>query len=146
MPADDPDIWEEQLSRNKQFFAERCVMTEKGKTWEAHDGQADIEDASVVVVGLGGVGSHAAHMLARAGIKRLRLIDFDQVTLSSLNRHAVADRADVGKPKVVVCAEHFASSIRGAPWSLSRGCSPRSPQRSSLLSRWTSRTCLGLHR
>ena len=108
MPADDPDIWEEQLSRNKQFFAERCVMTEKGKTWEAHDGQADIEDASVVVVGLGGVGSHAAHMLARAGIKRLRLIDFDQVTLSSLNRHAVADRADVGKPKVVVCAEHFA--------------------------------------
>ena len=55
----------------------------------------------VVVVGLGGVGSHAAHLLLRGGIRRLRLIDFDQVTLSSLNRHATATRADVGTPKVV---------------------------------------------
>ncbi|MFN9983223.1 MAG: ThiF family adenylyltransferase, partial [bacterium] len=46
--------------------------------------------SSVVVVGLGGVGSHAANMLARAGVGYLRLIDFDQVTLSSLNRHACA--------------------------------------------------------
>jgi tRNA threonylcarbamoyladenosine dehydratase len=30
-----------------------------------------------------------------------------QVTLSSLNRHAVATRADVGLPKAVVLAEHF---------------------------------------
>ena len=53
----------------------------------------------VIVVGLGGVGSHAAHLLLRGGVARLRLIDFDQVTLSSLNRHATATRADVGKPK-----------------------------------------------
>lgn len=53
----------------------------------------------VVVVGLGGVGSHAAHLLLRSGVRRLRLIDFDQVTLSSLNRHATASRLDVGTPK-----------------------------------------------
>jgi tRNA A37 threonylcarbamoyladenosine dehydratase len=53
----------------------------------------------VVVVGLGGVGSHAAHLLLRSGVRRLRLIDFDQVTLSSLNRHATATRLDVGTPK-----------------------------------------------
>jgi tRNA threonylcarbamoyladenosine dehydratase len=35
-------------------------------------------------------------MLIRSGVKRIRLIDFDQVTLSSLNRHAVADTTDVG--------------------------------------------------
>ena len=46
-----------------------------------------------------GVGSHAAHMLLRSGVGRLRLIDFDQVTLSSLNRHATATRQDVGLPK-----------------------------------------------
>jgi tRNA A37 threonylcarbamoyladenosine dehydratase len=38
--------------------------------------------------------------LARSGVSKLRLIDFDQVTLSSLNRHAVATLADVGTPKV----------------------------------------------
>jgi len=54
----------------------------------------------VIVVGLGGVGSHATTALARSGVSKIRLIDFDQVTLSSLNRHAVATLADVGTPKV----------------------------------------------
>jgi tRNA A37 threonylcarbamoyladenosine dehydratase len=39
-------------------------------------------------------------MLLRSGVQHIRLIDFDQVTLSSLNRHAVATRADVGLAKV----------------------------------------------
>ncbi|KAJ3214950.1 hypothetical protein HDU67_001038, partial [Dinochytrium kinnereticum] len=38
---------------------------------------------------------------------RLRLIDFDQVSLSSLNRHAVAKRRDVGIPKAECLANHF---------------------------------------
>jgi len=67
----------------------------------------DPEDPLVCVVGLGGVGSHCAHALVRAGVGRLRLVDFDRVSLSSLNRHAVATRRDVGVPKVVACAEHF---------------------------------------
>lgn len=54
----------------------------------------------MVVVGCGGVGSHCASALARSGVGRLRFIDFDQVTLSSLNRHAVATLADVGLSKV----------------------------------------------
>lgn len=33
----------------------------------------------VVVIGLGGVGSHAAAMLLRSGVGRLLLVDFDQV-------------------------------------------------------------------
>ncbi len=61
---------------------------------------AKLRSASVIVVGCGGVGSHAAVALARSGVSRLRLIDFDQVSLSSLNRHAVATLADVGTPKV----------------------------------------------
>ena len=54
----------------------------------------------MIIVGLGGVGSHATTALARSGVAKIRLIDFDQVTLSSLNRHAVATLADVGTPKV----------------------------------------------
>ena len=51
-------------------------------------------------MGCGGVGSHTAAALCRSGVSNIRLIDFDQVTLSSLNRHAVATLADVGTPKV----------------------------------------------
>jgi tRNA A37 threonylcarbamoyladenosine dehydratase len=81
-----PDLHQEQLSRNSLFFSK--------------EGMAAIRGATVVVVGLGGVGSHAAHMIARSGVGRLILIDFDQVTLSSTNRHATATLADVGIPKV----------------------------------------------
>lgn len=72
-----------------------------------------IRSAFVVVVGLGGVGSHCAHMLVRSGIPRIRLIDFDQVSLSSLNRHAVADLSDVGIPKVSAMKQKLNSIV---PW------------------------------
>ena len=64
-------------------------------------------DAFVVVIGLGGVGSHCAHMLLRSGVSRMRLVDFDQVSLSSLNRHAVATREDVGTSKSSCLVSHF---------------------------------------
>lgn len=44
-----------------------------------------IRGSFVIIVGLGGVGSAAATMLVRSGVGRVRLIDFDQVSLSSLN-------------------------------------------------------------
>jgi tRNA threonylcarbamoyladenosine dehydratase len=67
----------------------------------------------VIVVGCGGVGSHCATALARSGVSRIRLVDFDQVTLSSLNRHAVATLADVGLPKVQ-CLQRRLVAV--APW------------------------------
>ncbi|KAF7317723.1 tRNA threonylcarbamoyladenosine dehydratase [Mycena kentingensis (nom. inval.)] len=45
-----------------------------------------------------------AVMLARSGVSHVRLIDFDYVTLSSLNRHATALLSDVGTPKVTCVA------------------------------------------
>jgi tRNA threonylcarbamoyladenosine dehydratase len=72
-----------------------------------------LRGASVIVVGLGGVGSHAAHMLVRSGVSSIRLIDFDQVSLSSLNRHAVANMGDVGTPKVVAMKNKLLEII---PW------------------------------
>ena len=76
----------EQLSRHELYFGA--------------NGMESIMGAKVCIVGLGGVGSHTAIMLARGGVGFLRLIDFDQVTLSSLNRHACATLKDVGIPKV----------------------------------------------
>lgn len=63
----------------------------------------------VVVIGLGGVGSHVASMLLRSGVGRLLVVDFDQVSLSSLNRHAVATREDVGTSKAQCLKKHFSS-------------------------------------
>ena len=47
-----------------------------------------IQQAFIVVVGLGGVGSHAAQMLVRSGVKRLRVVDFDQVNTSKLKKES----------------------------------------------------------
>lgn len=48
--------------------------------------QAKFTNASVAVCGLGGLGSNIAIALARAGIGKLHLIDFDKIDLSNLNR------------------------------------------------------------
>ncbi|CEG78632.1 hypothetical protein RMATCC62417_13209 [Rhizopus microsporus] len=71
------------------------------------EGARKVRGSFVIVVGAGGVGSWAALMLLRSGVKRIRVIDFDQVTLSSLNRHAVATLEDVGTPKVRCIKKHF---------------------------------------
>lgn len=68
-----------------------------------------LRHAHVLVVGLGGVGSHAAVALARVGVGHLSLVDFDVVTGSSLNRHACAVTTDVGEPKVDVMSRYLAA-------------------------------------
>lgn len=72
------------------------------------EGFARIRTAHVAVFGLGGVGGHAAVNLARSGLGRLTLVDFDTVSASSLNRSAFAGPADVGRPKTAVLVEHLA--------------------------------------
>lgn len=146
----DDVVVQEQLSRNLHFFGREAM--------------ARLVGCRVAVIGLGGVGSHAAHLLLRSGIGSLLLVDFDQVraffapsrliwsdvaalhphndrrercasrpsdqvgrtavvhragshgsacaaqvTVSSLNRHATATRADVGLPKATALARHFAT-------------------------------------
>lgn len=76
-------------------------------------GLAAVRASFVVVVGLGGVGSHCVSALARSGVGRIRVIDFDQVSLSSLNRHALATLADVGTSKVGCVARRLAAAV---PW------------------------------
>ena len=43
----------------------------------------------------------------RSGVEKLRIIDFDNVSVSSINRHAFALRKDVGKTKVAVLKEYL---------------------------------------
>lgn len=87
------EVVKEHLTRNIQLFGMESMERLAG--------------ACVLVVGAGGVGSHAAAMLCRSGVGRIIVVDFDMVSLSSLNRHAVATRADVGKPKTTVLRDHL---------------------------------------
>jgi tRNA A37 threonylcarbamoyladenosine dehydratase len=63
----------------------------------------------VMVIGLGGVGSWAAEALARSGVGRLTLVDFDLVCVTNANRQLHAMRGTTGKPKATVMAERLAS-------------------------------------
>lgn len=58
-----------------------------------------LEKAHVLIVGLGGVGSHAALALARSGIGHFTLVDFDTVDASNINRQAIAYHSTIGKAK-----------------------------------------------
>jgi tRNA threonylcarbamoyladenosine dehydratase len=65
-------------------------------------GLRKLEAARVAVIGLGAVGSYAVEGLARAGIGALRLIDFDKVGPSNINRQLYALDSTIGMPKVEV--------------------------------------------
>lgn len=70
--------------------------------------QAKFEAARVAVCGLGGLGSNVAIALARAGVGRLHLIDFDRVEPSNLNRQQYA-AAQVGLPKAEALRANIAA-------------------------------------
>lgn len=65
--------------------------------------------SKVAVVGVGGVGGYVALMLARAGVEKLKLIDFDTVDPSNLNRQVVAFQNTIGRAKVDVMKEMLLS-------------------------------------
>lgn len=69
------------------------------------EGLERLFSAKVAVVGLGGVGSFTVEALARAGVGRLVLIDFDEVCLTNTNRQIHAITGNYGRSKVEVMAE-----------------------------------------
>ena len=68
-------------------------------------GMARLAGASVAVFGIGGVGSYAAEALARAGVGRLTLVDFDDICVTNVNRQIHALDGTIGRAKVQVMAE-----------------------------------------
>jgi tRNA A37 threonylcarbamoyladenosine dehydratase len=68
------------------------------------EGVNRLKSSFVVVVGLGAVGSYAVEGLARAGVGRMRLADFDVIKPSNINRQLYALGSTLGKSKVSVAA------------------------------------------
>lgn len=63
--------------------------------------------AHVMIVGLGGVGSWAAESLARSGVGRITLVDFDEICITNVNRQLHAVQGMVGRKKAEVMAERL---------------------------------------
>ena len=95
--AEQRELMTEQLSRNEAFLGAAA--------------QASLDGMCVTVVGLGGVGSHAAQLLARTGVGRLRLIDPSVVDAHSLRTSALATADDVGLGKATVVRDALLRTV-----------------------------------
>jgi tRNA A37 threonylcarbamoyladenosine dehydratase len=71
------------------------------------DAVARLAASTVTIFGVGGVGSFAAEGLARSGVGRLVLVDYDRICVTNVNRQLHAVKATLGKSKVEVMAERL---------------------------------------
>ena len=85
-----------------QRYSRHLVLPEVGP-----DGQRRLKGSSVVLVGVGGLGTTAAVYLTAAGIGRIGLVDGDTVEMSNLQRQFLFRETDVGRKKAKVAAERL---------------------------------------
>lgn len=71
------------------------------------EGMRRLKEATVIVFGVGGVGSHCIEALARGGIGTLILVDNDRVSLTNINRQSIAYHSTIGKYKTEVMRERI---------------------------------------
>ncbi len=85
-----------------EYYSRQIVLPDVG-----YDGQRRLRNARVCIVGLGGLGSPAAIQLAAIGVGHLRLVDYDVVELSNLQRQHLYTVSSVGYPKVEVAVKRL---------------------------------------
>jgi molybdopterin/thiamine biosynthesis adenylyltransferase len=62
-------------------------------------GQRQLKQATIMIAGLGGLGSISAYYMAAAGVGHLKIVDIDRVAVHNLNRQILYNTADIGKLK-----------------------------------------------
>lgn len=92
------------MSADFSRYSRQVVLREVGVA-----GQQVLRDSSVLVVGLGGLGSIASMYLAGAGIGRLLLSDRDRVAASNLHRQILYTQADLGRAKTAAAVLRLAA-------------------------------------
>lgn len=81
-------------------YSRHIIMPQVGSA-----GQRKLQNAKVLIVGAGGLGSPVAVYLALAGVGTIGLVDFDVVDLSNLQRQILHQTKDIGVRKVVSARE-----------------------------------------
>jgi molybdopterin/thiamine biosynthesis adenylyltransferase len=90
----------ERWRRNLAFFEAFSDLSRS-----KYELQREVQTARVALLGVGGLGSHLLLDLAAAGVETLRIVDFDAVELSNLNRQITYAEADIGRPKARAAAD-----------------------------------------
>lgn len=71
---------------------------------------SNIQNKTILIVGLGGVGGYALEALIRSGIINIIIVDKDIIDITNLNRQIIANQKNIGKSKVEI-AKKRAKSI-----------------------------------
>lgn len=78
------------------------------------DGFRALQEARVILFGVGGVGGWCAETLLRTGVGHLTLVDFDKVDTTNLNRQVVATHENIGQSKVLEMQKRLLAICPGA--------------------------------
>jgi molybdopterin/thiamine biosynthesis adenylyltransferase len=76
-------------------------------------GQQRLLEATVMIVGLGGLGGYVLEQLARCGMGKVVVVDTDRFEVTNLNRQLLADETSIGLPKVETARRRVAVVNRG---------------------------------
>ena len=71
------------------------------------EGIIKLQNANVLIVGLGGVGSFAAEFLARAGVGSMTIVDGDTIDVTNINRQLPALHSTIGQAKVAIVGDRL---------------------------------------
>lgn len=82
------------------------------------EGQKKLRNASVLMVGAGGLGCPALLYLAAAGVGRIGVIDGDIVNVTNLNRQVLFGEKDLGKNKAEQAVRHFQDRYSDISWEV----------------------------
>jgi adenylyltransferase/sulfurtransferase len=95
MPSKDPDIINSDLTNEDRIrFSRQLRLPEVGV-----EGQIRLKQASVLVIGAGGLGSSALLYLAAAGVGRIGIVDPDKVEFDNLHRQIIHGTSTLGELK-----------------------------------------------
>ncbi|MFR9668559.1 MAG: HesA/MoeB/ThiF family protein [Rikenellaceae bacterium] len=92
-------------SSELERYTRQITLDELGES-----GQQRLKDSSVLIVGVGGLGSPIATLLTSSGFGRIGIVDSDVVSLSNLPRQTLYTTLDIGQPKVE-CAKRRLSQL-----------------------------------
>ena len=81
--------------------------TERAELLFKKEGLDKLQNANVLVVGMGGVGSFEAEFIARAGVGKMTIVDGDVVDITNINRQLPALHSTVGAPKVTIVGDRL---------------------------------------
>ena len=88
-----------EIAESLKVRTRQGTPTEKLEIIMTAAGLDRLEAATVMVIGLGGVGSNCVEALARGGVGHLVVIDHDVVSESNINRQAIAYHSTLGRKK-----------------------------------------------